>query len=150
MGKVQIMAGDQWKTCNYDGQTHEVAYNDDGSGGEVRIKCPKAALICPELFCPANCAGRGVCTYDSDRTEDDDDEWDTPLLAKCVCDSEDDTTEGCYSTKLSVPAVYGYAYENPKAANKTLFMVIVGSLVAGLALMFIAVRQWKAKQNVFM
>ena len=151
LGKVQITAGGQRRTCQYDGQVHEILYNYDG-GGELRIKCPKAALVCPALFCPANCAGRGECVYASDREEKDDDDLfsNTKAHAKCVCDSEEDTTAGCFRTNLTFPAVYGYAYENPNRANKTVFMVIVGSLVAGLAVIFVAVRQWKARQNVFM
>eukprot|EP00571_Detonula_confervacea_P016006 CAMPEP_0172307978 /NCGR_PEP_ID=MMETSP1058-20130122/8715_1 /TAXON_ID=83371 /ORGANISM="Detonula confervacea, Strain CCMP 353" /LENGTH=1040 /DNA_ID=CAMNT_0013020301 /DNA_START=40 /DNA_END=3162 /DNA_ORIENTATION=+ len=148
LGKVQITAGGQRRTCDYDGQLHEILYNYDG-GGDLRIKCPKAALVCPNLFCPANCAGRGECKYASDREYDDDD-YNSVALAKCVCDSEDDDTKGCYRTNLTFPAVYGYSYENPNKANMTLFMVIVGSLIAGLAVMFVAVRQWKARQNVFM
>jgi hypothetical protein len=47
--------------------------------------------------------------------------------------------------------MYGYDdTSNPYHANKTLFLVIVGSLVAGLALMYVVVRQWKARQHLFM
>lgn len=144
IGKVEITAGGQLRTCQYDGEVHTVY-------GDIRIKCPKATLVCPELFCPANCAGRGVCEYSWDREYDDDDLFDdSELQAKCVCDSSDDYTDGCYDSALSFPAVYGYSYENPNQADKTLFMIIVGSLVAGLAVLFVAVRQWKARQNVFM
>lgn len=146
LGRVQIIAGGQQRTCEYDGEVHTI--NNNG----LRIKCPKAALICPNLFCPSNCAGRGECIYASGKDEIDDDVYDTssPALAQCVCDSEDDTTAGCYDTELTFPAVYGYTYENPNQANKTLFMVIVGSVVVGLAVIFIVVRQWKARQNVFL
>jgi len=150
LGKVQIRAGGQRRTCNYDGQIHKVMYDYDG-GGELRIKCPKAALVCPEFFCPANCAGRGECVYASDRKEEEDDVFgNSNAHAKCVCDSEDDSSTGCFGTNLNFPAVYGYEYENPNRANKMMFMFIVGSLVAGLAVMFVCVRQWKARQNVFM
>lgn len=154
IGKVQIMAGDQRRTCDYDGQVHRVLYNQNG-GGELRIKCPKAALVCPDLFCPANCSGRGVCRYAKDLVGLDEEDEDgssssSPLPARCVCDSASDDTDGCYGTQPAFPAEYGYKYENPNRADKTLFMIIVGSLVAGLAVMFVAVRQWKARQNVFM
>ena len=151
LGKVQITAGGQRRTCDYDGQVHEVLFNYNGRG-DLRIKCPKAALVCPELFCPANCAGRGECKYLADRESEDDDVFGNAATepAKCVCDSESDTTSGCYETALEFPAVYGYAYENPNGADKTMFLVIVGSVVGGLAAMFVVVRQWKARQNVFM
>lgn len=146
IGKVQIVAGGQLRTCEYDGEVHSNVY------GDIRIKCPKAALVCPDLFCPSNCAGRGECRYRSDLGDDDDDWLDmsNPAPAQCVCNSEDDTTAGCYNTELTFPAVYGFTYESPNKANKTLFLIIVGSLIAGLALMFVAVRQYKARQNVFL
>ena len=143
VGKVLLLADGQWRTCDYDGQTHSLS---DG----IRIMCPKAALVCPDLFCPANCAGRGECVYASDREEDDDVFYDSALRARCVCDSEDDETDGCFETELAFPDAYGYAYVDATGANKTLFMVIVGCLVAGLAVMFVVVRQYKARQNVFM
>lgn len=149
IGRVRVYAGGQWRTCAYDGQVHKILYDYDG-GGELRIKCPKAALVCPELFCPANCAGRGECAYAADGYDDDEVFAGSKLRAKCVCDAEDDATDGCFGTSLEFPAVYGYEYVNPNRADKTMFMVIVGSLVAGLAVMFVCVRQWKARQNVFM
>jgi len=39
---------------------------------------------------------------------------------------------------------------NPNRANKAVFLAIVGSLVIGLAIFYIILRQWKARQNVFM
>jgi leishmanolysin-like peptidase len=141
LGKVQLIAGGQTRTCEFDSQVHTILYNYDSSEQQpVRIKCPKAALICPELFCPANCAGRGDCVYTANGRP----------LAQCVCDSEDDTTGGCFTTPMHLPISYGPALAYPNRANKAVFLAIVGSLVAGLAILFIAVRQWKARQNVFM
>jgi len=144
-GLVQIIAGGKKRTCEYDGQIHTILFNYDGDG-PLRIKCPKAAMICPQLFCPAACSGRGDCVY-----RDRDSVYGEPP-AKCVCDDETDDTDGCYNTKLTFPAGYGGNTfgENLNGANKALFMGIVGSLVAGLAVMYIVIRQWKARQNVFM
>lgn len=149
LGQVQIIAGGQIRTCEYDGQVHEV-YSIEGSTNTepVRIKCPKASLICPELFCPANCAGRGECVY---RTVDQFiDTSEQQPKAQCVCDSEDDTTEGCFRTPLQFSETYGPAMAYPNRADKAVFLAIVGSLVVGLAILYIVVRQWKARQNVFM
>ena len=132
LGQVEILADGQKRICDYDGQVHILS---DG----VRIKCPKAALICPELFCPGNCAGRGECVYSSEQT-----------LAKCMCDSEEDTTRGCFRTPLQFSESYGPAIAQTNRANKTVFLSIVGSLVIGLAVIYIVLRQWKARQNVFM
>jgi hypothetical protein len=156
LGMVQIVVAGQLRNCEYDGQVHEVLYDYDG-GGDMRIKCPKAALICPNLFCPSNCSGRGRCVFAS---SDEGASSSAPTtsttapaaspLARCVCDSAVDVTPGCYRTPLALPAEYGVASANPNKANRALFMIIVGSLIAALAVMFMAVRQWKARQNVFM
>jgi hypothetical protein len=155
LGMVQIVAAGQLRNCEYDGQVYEVLFDYDG-GGDVRIKCPKAALVCPELYCPSNCSGRGRCIFassDEGASSTTTAATMSPAaspLARCVCDSADDSTPGCYRTPLALPAEYGVAARNPKKANKTVFMIIVGSLIAGLAVMFVVVRQWKARQNVFM
>ena len=143
LGQVEIIAGGQRRKCEYDGQVHTVYNDDDDDGSEpVRIKCPKAALLCPELFCPANCAGRGECVYSSDTAGQP--------LAKCVCDSEEDTTGGCFKTPLRFSDSYGPALAQPNRANKAVFLAIVGALVIGLAILYMVLRQWKARQNVFM
>lgn len=147
LGRVQIMAGGTRRTCQYDGQVHKIPL--DGGGKELRVRCPKAALVCPALFCPANCAGRGECRYRSGRGRGGDDKG-TRARAVCICDEEGDTTAGCFRTRPVFPEVYGHAVENPHRADKMMFMVIVGSLVAGLAVMYVAARQWKARQNLFM
>jgi hypothetical protein len=79
-----------------------------------------------------------------------EDTTSTSSKAYCVCDSAEDTTVGCYETPLTFPTEYGYATENVFQTNKTLFIIIVGSVVVGLALMYVAARQWKARKNVFM
>lgn len=144
LGRVQVSAGGSWRTCEYDGQTHAV--------NGLRVKCPKAALVCPDLFCPANCAGRGECAHNRPDREDDGafSGGYARRRARCLCDDEGDETPGCFGTNRTYPQVYGYAYESAEGANKMLFMVIVGSLVVGLAAIFVAARQWKARQGVFM
>lgn len=145
LGLVQINAGGQTRTCEYDGQIHTILYQYDGNG-PLRIKCPKAALVCPDLFCPANCAGRGECVF---RPKGTISTSDPP--AKCVCDSTSDSSDGCFNSELSFPETYGYDNAaNPYRANKTLFLVIVSGLVVGLAAAFVVVRQYKARQNLFL
>jgi len=143
-GKVRIYAGGQTRTCDRDGQVHTVL-SDYGGSGPLRIKCPKAALVCPDLFCPLNCAGRGRCVY---RREG---EGDGAPLARCECDSGLDPSEACLGTEPAFPEVYGYrSVEEEGSADKTVFLLIVGGVVGGLATMYVVVRQWKARQNVFM
>ena len=150
LGRVELMAGGGEKLiCDNDGQVYTMFNNNNGNDNDdaepLRIKCPKAALVCPELFCPVNCAGRGECRYKSEN--------DTTLnqpLAQCRCDSEEDTSEGCFGTPLQFPESYGPTFAQPNRANKAVFLSIVGSLVIGLAILYIVVRQWKARQNLFM
>ena len=145
LGLVQVVAGGQKRTCEYDGQIHTILFQYDGDG-PLRIKCPKAALVCPDLFCPVNCSGRGECIFRSKGTIST-----SEPLARCICNSSSDISDGCYSSELSLPETYGYDTPlNPYHANKILFLLIVGSLVVGLAMMFVVIRQWKARQNLFM
>eukprot|EP00804_Cyclotella_cryptica_P014369 CCRYP_015535-RA/>CCRYP_015535-RA protein AED:0.09 eAED:0.09 QI:195/1/1/1/1/1/7/661/880 len=145
LGLVQIFAGGQKRTCEYDGQVHTIIFQYDGAG-PLRIKCPKASLVCPDLFCPANCAGRGDCVFRPKSTIST-----SEPLGRCLCDSPTDESSGCFNTELTFPDMYGYDdTSNPYHANKTLFLVIVGSLVAGLAVIYVVVRQWKARQHLFM
>lgn len=93
---------------------------------------------------------RSYSKGEDDDNGDDDVFYGSAARAMCVCDDGSDDSPGCFGTSRTFPAAYGHAYDSPSSANKTLFMAIVGTLVARLAVMFVAVRQWKARQNVFM
>ena len=67
------------QVCDFDGQELDVTTRDFTSG---RLECPALATICPDLFCPGECSGRGVCDYSA-------------VPAKCNCDDETDTTAAC-------------------------------------------------------
>ena len=144
LGVVQLYAGNELRTCEYDGQIFDNVYDN------VSIKCPKAALICPSLFCPSNCSGRGKCIYASDGGPNGNAMKANGRLARCICDSDDDKTRGCYNTPMILPPEYGITAKNPNKANKTLFLAIIGSLIGGLSIMFVTVRCYKSKQNMFM
>jgi len=144
LGVVQLYAGNELRTCEYDGQIFDNVYDN------VSIKCPKAALICPSLFCPSNCSGRGKCIYASDGGPNGNAMKANGRLARCICDSDDDKTRGCYNTPMKLSPEYGITAKNPNKANKTLFLAIIGSLIGGLSIMFVTVRCYKSKQNVFM
>ncbi|KAL3806928.1 hypothetical protein ACHAXA_006643 [Cyclostephanos tholiformis] len=47
------------------------------------VFCPRIAVVCPDLVCPSNCSGKGVCDYCLD-------------IPKCICDNPFDGTPGCY------------------------------------------------------
>jgi len=84
-------------TCNeetqgvdvhYDGQVFSCLHHgqiiDTHKG--VRIECPRVAAICPNLVCPSNCSGRGVCDEDRDGKH------------ACICDDPFDETPGCWGS----------------------------------------------------
>lgn len=79
-----------WYTCEEDFQ--EIAVKSEIGGlRESTIICPRLSSVCPEMFCPANCAGRGVCDFENV------DENGIPS-PKCNCFDESDTSVGCSDT----------------------------------------------------
>jgi len=73
---------------HYDGQVFSCLHHgqiiDTHKG--VRIECPRVAAICPNLICPSNCSGRGVCDEDRDGKH------------ACICDDPFDETPGCWNS----------------------------------------------------
>ena len=82
---VRINVLGEWKVCEYDFQEHDIAVGQ----GLVRtsITCPRLSQICPDLFCPFNCAGRGVCDYSHT--------VNGTQRPKCSCFDPSDTSEAC-------------------------------------------------------
>ena len=82
---VRINVRGEWLTCQYDFQ--ELSVRVGGGALTTTIVCPRLSTACPDLFCPFNCAGRGVCNYaalDGDTSR-----------PKCECFDETDTSPGC-------------------------------------------------------
>ena len=52
------------------------------------LVCPRLSTACPDLFCPFNCAGRGVCNYDSIGVN-------STIRPTCECFDKSDTSPGC-------------------------------------------------------
>uniref|UniRef100_A0A7S2Y7Z5 Leishmanolysin-like peptidase n=1 Tax=Entomoneis paludosa TaxID=265537 RepID=A0A7S2Y7Z5_9STRA len=71
--------------CEYDFQRHSIPLTD-GTLPHT-ITCPRLAAACPDLFCPFNCAGRGICNYSN--------EVNGTLRPKCECFDPADTSEAC-------------------------------------------------------
>ena len=64
--------------CEFDGQVHEFPRTLSAS-----FECPPLRSVCPDLFCPGLCSGKGVCNFES-------------RPPKCDCFDEDDDSDGCY------------------------------------------------------
>jgi hypothetical protein len=71
-----IIAG---QPCDYDGQLLSISTLNSRQG---TLACPYLATICPELFCPSECSGRGVCDYEA-------------VPPRCNCFDTTDTTAAC-------------------------------------------------------
>uniref|UniRef100_A0A7S4MZQ4 Leishmanolysin-like peptidase n=1 Tax=Odontella aurita TaxID=265563 RepID=A0A7S4MZQ4_9STRA len=58
---LKLYVRGEWHTCHHDFQQINVRV----AGGTIAttITCPRLSAACPDMFCPANCAGRGVCVY---------------------------------------------------------------------------------------
>jgi len=82
----QINVAGIWYTCEYDFQKIVLTVADTG-GLPQTLVCPRLSQACPDLFCPFNCAGRGVCDYAN--TENG------VVKPKCECFDTDDTSEAC-------------------------------------------------------
>ncbi|KAL3766901.1 hypothetical protein ACHAW5_000919 [Stephanodiscus triporus] len=77
--KLDIVVNERVFQCDYEGQDLDLGHG-------YTITCPRLAVVCPHLVCPANCSGRGVCDYC----------LDVPM---CVCDDPFNETPGCYSKR---------------------------------------------------
>jgi Leishmanolysin len=78
--KVVLGSGEFQRVCEYDGQVLTIPSTD---GADFLI-CPRLATVCPHLFCPAGCSGRGVCDYEAQPHP------------HCKCFDPENTSDGCY------------------------------------------------------
>jgi hypothetical protein len=87
----QIRIRGEWKVCSSDDQTIGVTV-----GGIVpfsqTLVCPRLSQACPDLFCPFNCAGRGICNYNN--------MVNGTARPKCECFDETDTSLGCSDSEI--------------------------------------------------
>lgn len=67
--------------CKYDGEVHTIKTIH---GETATMECPRLSLVCPQLFCPSDCAGLGTCDY-------------TQKPPKCNCTDPVNTTAYCES-----------------------------------------------------
>ena len=87
---LQLQVDGRWYTCEEDFQQIEVSTLSGAFG--TTVTCPRLSSVCPDMFCPVNCAGRGKCVFDyvGNGTE-------TPR-PRCECFDETDTSAGCSDT----------------------------------------------------
>jgi len=81
-------AADKSLSFNVKGKTYHCSYHEQiiNVGSGYSIKCPRIAAICPDMICPANCSGKGVCDYCKE-------------VPVCLCDNPLDQSDGCWIAK---------------------------------------------------
>jgi len=88
---VSINVRGQWLTCEYDFQEIKIVV---GQGLlPTTIICPRILQMCPQLACPFQCAGRGVCNYNGTSVNG-------TVLPKCECFDANDTSAGCSNSLI--------------------------------------------------
>jgi len=73
--RIDLIVGDNVFQCDYEGQLIKIH--------EEYVKCPRLAVVCPDIVCPANCSGNGMCDYCQE-------------VPQCICDDPFDESPGCY------------------------------------------------------
>lgn len=81
----------EWLTCEHDFQELSVAVIGGGILS-MTVTCPRLASACPDLFCPSNCAGRGICNYGN---------ANETITPKCQCFDESDISPDCTNSLLA-------------------------------------------------
>ena len=77
--KIDIVIDGKVHQCDYEGQLLDI---DMG----FFVRCPRLAVVCPHLVCPANCSGKGVCDYCKE-------------VPECICDNPFDESKGCFGVE---------------------------------------------------
>ncbi|KAG7370780.1 leishmanolysin-like protease [Nitzschia inconspicua] len=91
---LRINIRGEWLACEYDFQKLDVRV---GAGAVPQtLVCPRLSAACPDLFCPFNCAGRGVCNYEN--------VVNGTIQPKCECFDPSDTSPGCSDSLLPTGA----------------------------------------------
>lgn len=82
---IRINVLGEWIKCASDFESHNIVV---GQGFlTTTIYCPRLSQACPDLFCPFNCAGRGVCNYSK--------MVNGTASPVCECFDPADTSPGC-------------------------------------------------------
>jgi hypothetical protein len=89
--QVQIRIRGEWQICEFDGQLLDVTVGSLAPLPQTLV-CPRLTQACPDLFCPFNCAGRGVCNYDNI--------FNGTVRPACECFDTSDTSLGCSDSQI--------------------------------------------------
>lgn len=110
---LQLNLKGKWHSCEYDFQEITIR----SVSGIARLKydiivCPRLSSACPDLFCPVNCAGRGMCDYYNTINK--------TIHPICKCFNKSDTSPGC--TESYTPK--SYLQDDTKLINNVIDSVL--------------------------
>jgi Leishmanolysin len=86
----RFIVGGKWYICEEDFQ--ELSVSSFLEGVPHTVTCPRLAQACPDLFCPFNCAGRGICNYEN--------VVNGTIKPRCECFDSSDTSRGCSESQI--------------------------------------------------
>jgi Leishmanolysin len=86
----RFIVGGKWYICEEDFQ--ELSVSSFLEGVPHTVTCPRLAQACPDLFCPFNCAGRGICNYDN--------VVNGTNKPTCECFDSSDTSRACSESQI--------------------------------------------------
>jgi hypothetical protein len=92
---LQLQVDGKWYTCNEDFAQIPVSTLSGAFG--TTVTCPRLSSVCPDMFCPANCAGRGNCVF-PDGTSSNSYGSENATRPRCECFDTSDTSAGCSDT----------------------------------------------------
>jgi len=84
-GNYDFYVGNERYTCEQDFQEIVVTRTQR----TFKFECPRLAAMCPDIFCPAMCSGKGIC------------DWDLPKPV-CKCFDPNDLSTNCSNKRPSV------------------------------------------------
>ena len=92
---LQLQVDGKWYTCNEDFEQIPVSTLSGAFG--TTVTCPRLSSVCPDMFCPANCAGRGKCVFPETVASNSYGSTNS-TRPRCECFDETDTSAGCSDT----------------------------------------------------
>ena len=130
LNKLQVIFQNTMITCDFDGQKHHISVLTSNNDEDIFFECPRFSVVCPELICPSNCAGRGICTF-SDQMNNS---------SSCSCFDPEDKTEGCYDSSI-ISYALSEGYDNRLASGKNSLndvqsIMMLSAFIISLSLLF--------------
>mmetsp|Transcript_12295 Transcript_12295/g.15592 ORF Transcript_12295/g.15592 Transcript_12295/m.15592 type:complete len:416 (-) Transcript_12295:389-1636(-) len=87
--QFQFQVGQRYYVCKVKDSGKIIEVNTMGK--KYTFTCPSLRQACPDMFCPSNCSGKGICN------------WDADPYPVCECFDATDTTPGCYNSHVLEP-----------------------------------------------